>query len=76
MIQVARVTYQPATNTKGARVRVKLLAEDNKKPTSYAYDYASPNPIRESAARFFDAHPELVEYIGTEGHSTFYAYKS
>lgn len=75
MIQIARVTYQSATDTKGARLRVKLLAENLKKPTSYAYDYASPNPIREAAARFFDSHPELVEYIGTEGRSTFYAFQ-
>jgi|688.fasta_scaffold476739_4 hypothetical protein len=75
MIQVARVTYQSATDTKGARLRVKLLAETHKKPTSYAYDYASPNPVREAAALFLGAHPELVEYIGTEGRSTFYAYK-
>jgi hypothetical protein len=76
MIQVARVTYQSATDTKGARLRIKLLADNNKKPTSCAYDYASPSPTREAAARFFDTHPDFVEYIGVEGHSTFYAYKN
>ena len=60
-----KTEYLPATDTKGARIRVYGGGEQ----ATYAYDYGSNNPHRDAAERFA-GHP--VSYVGETGRGYIY----
>ena len=74
MINVYRVKYKPATNTKGAYLVVTRI--DDHKSHHMSYDYGSSQPMKQAISLAFSEPLHCLEFVGssdTNKNESFYA---